>query len=294
MSYAYRDSIKSELSDELINTYAIRPSAGILVRLLYRTSVSPNQVTIASILTGFAAAIVYLQNSPSAFLWAGLLVTCKDILDSADGQLARAKNQFSRSGRFLDSIGDFFVNAALFFAIGRVLFEQSTMSLMYLVALAGFAGTTVRVSYHVYYQARFLHLHEKYGNNRITEDVRSEDVERGGMDLQLQRIFQIIYGWQDRLMLRIDLWCLGKTVRLSDMQRERWYSDVKALRLSGLCGLGTELFLLTVCSVLNRLFLYCFLNIIIMNCILLLSVFYRKIFLSGTLFPDDIKNHADA
>ncbi len=289
MSYAYRNSIKSELSDELINTYAIRPFAGMIVRMLYRTSVSPNQLTMASIAAGFAAAVVYLQNSASAFILAGLLVTCKDILDSADGQLARAKNQFSRSGRFLDSIGDFLVNAALFSAIGKVLFEQSGMSVMYVIASAGFAGTTLRVSYHVYYQTRFLHLHEKYENNRITEDVRLEDVERGGRELQLQRIFQIIYGWQDRLMLRIDLWCL-KGIRHSGKQRERWYTDVKALRLSGLLGLGTELFLLTVCSLFNRLFLYCILNIIMMNGIFLASVFYRKFILSRTLFLDKEKN----
>jgi hypothetical protein len=289
MSYAYRNTIKSELSDELINTYAIRPFAGMIVRMLYRTSVSPNQLTMASIAAGFAAAVVYLQNSASAFILAGLLVTCKDILDSADGQLARAKNQFSRSGRFLDSIGDFLVNAALFSAIGKVLFEQSGMSMMYVIASAGFAGTTLRVSYHVYYQTRFLHLHEKYENNRITEDVRIEDVERGGRELQLQRIFQIIYGWQDRLMLRIDLWCL-KGIRHSGKQRERWYTDVKALRLSGLLGLGTELFLLTVCSLFNRLFLYCILNIIMMNGIFLASVLYRKFILSRTLYLDKEKD----
>ena len=286
MSYAYKNSVKSELSDELINSYVIRPIAGVVVRMMYRTSVSPNQLTMASIFAGFAAAAAYLQNSPSAFMLAGILVTCKDILDSADGQLARAKNLFSRSGRFLDSIGDFLVNAALFFSIGKVLFEQSGRSMMYVIAAAGFAGTTLRVSYHVYYQTRFLHLHEKYGNNRITEDVRKEDVERGGRELQLQRVFQIIYGWQDRLMLRIDLWCIGQVIRQSGLQREEWYSDVKALRLSGLLGLGTELFLLTVCSLLNGLFLYCFLNIIMMNGIFMLSVFYRKLILSGNVFTE--------
>ena len=122
--YSYKKSIKSELADELINTYMLRPMAGVIVSTLYNTSVTPNQVTIASILVGFAAAAIYLLGTPTAILIAGLFVTLKDILDSADGQLARAKQQNSRIGRFLDSIGDFIVDAAVFAAIGWILFQQ--------------------------------------------------------------------------------------------------------------------------------------------------------------------------
>ena len=126
-AYAYRSSLKSDFSDELINTYLLRPIAGLIVRLLYPTPVTPNQVTIASTVAGIVAAFFYLDGTPGAVVAAGLLVTLKDLLDSADGQLARAKGTYSRIGRFLDSIGDFVVDAAVFGAIGALIGKEGKM-----------------------------------------------------------------------------------------------------------------------------------------------------------------------
>ena len=119
--YEYGKSVKSSVSDELINTYVLRPIAGLFVRAIYGTGITPNQVTVASIIAGLAAALVYLNGHSIAVACAGLLVTLKDVLDSVDGQLARAKQEYSRLGRFLDSIGDFVVNLALFASVGWLL-----------------------------------------------------------------------------------------------------------------------------------------------------------------------------
>ncbi len=275
--YSYKKSIKSELADELINTYMLRPMAGVIVSTLYNTSVTPNQVTIASILVGFAAAAIYLLGTPTAILIAGLFVTLKDILDSADGQLARAKQQNSRIGRFLDSIGDFIVDAAVFAAIGWILFQQEHSLWMPVLAMLGLLGISLRVSYHVFYQTNYLHLQNHYTTNRVTEELREEDLQKDQSEIVLQKIFQIIYGWQDRLMLRIDRWCMKH--QLSDEQLRGWYADTTALRLSGLLGFGTELFLLMVCSVFGQLRLYLYLNLFLMNGIWLGCVIYRRMYL---------------
>ena len=281
MPYEYKKSLKSSLSDELINTYLLRPAAGVIVWVLYRTPVTPNQVTIASTIAGLVAAGLYLRDQALATAIAGLCVTLKDVLDSADGQLARAKQQYSRIGRFLDSIGDFVVDLAVFTSIGWVLFSSTGDWSKLLLALLGLAGITLRVSYHVFYQTSFLHLEESYQVNRVTEDVTQEDLAGDPLALRLQQVFQFIYGWQDRLMLRIDGWCrAGRTDRDFLM---RWYSDPTGLRLSGLVGIGTELFLLMVCSVLNELSLYLLLNIFLMSGIVLVSVSYRRWYLRTIL-----------
>ena len=284
--YSYRNSIKSIKSDELINTYLLRPIAGIIVWALYYTPITPNQVTIVSILSGIIAAIFYLKGTASAFVVAGLLVTLKDILDSADGQLARAKQQQSRTGRFLDSIGDFVVDAAVFGSIGWTLYKLNDNWLMLFLALLGLIGISLRVSYHVFYQVHFLHLQKQYQNNRITEEVQKEDLNQGEFELALQRIFQIIYGWQDRLIARIDGWSARGTFQRSPATEQRetsevWYSDILALRISGFLGFGTELFLLMFCSIFNTLELYLYLNLFFMNGILLLCILYRRFFLSA-------------
>jgi F0F1-type ATP synthase assembly protein I len=290
--YSYRKSIKSDISDELINTYLLRPIAGLIVRALYNTSVTPNQVTIVSTIAGLVAAFFYLKGTSEAFIVAGLLVTLKDLLDSADGQLARAKQQYSRVGRFLDSIGDFVVDVAVFSAIGWILYQSSGNWWMLVLAVLGLVGISLRVSYHVFYQVSFLHLQKKSANNRISEEIRKEDLNKGGVELFLQRIFQCIYGWQDRFIERVDRWSYGRNFQRTHGNESRrflkgssrepfqkcqgWYSDIISLRISGLLGFGTELFLLMLCSVLNRLELYLYLNIFLMNGILILCLLYRR------------------
>lgn len=272
--YSYDLSVKSEVSDELINTYVLRPVAGFLVRILYRTPITPNQVTVAAMLIGFVAALFYFAASPISILLAGICVTLKDLLDSADGQLARAKHQYSRSGRFLDSIGDFLVNLSVFTAIGYILTTSQGDFLYAALALLGFCGLTLRVSYHVYYQTSFLHLQQRYAVNRITEEIRDEDLGKDRMTVTLQRIFQVLYGWQDRWMVEIDSWCRGE--RPPGIDDRAWFADRTGLRLSGFLGLGTELFLLTVCSVTNQLVVYLWCNLGLMNGVWLASIWYRR------------------
>jgi phosphatidylglycerophosphate synthase len=275
--YDYQKSLKSDVSDELINTYLLRPIAGRLVKALYDTPITPNQLTIASTVAGLVAAAFYLEATAVSIAMAGLFVTIKDILDSADGQLARAKNHSTRIGRFLDSIGDFIVNVAVFASIGWILFTSTGEVTILVMAFFGLLGITLRVSYHVFYHTSFLHMAEKYEINRLTEEITAHDLQESAPTLRLQRIFGLMYGWQDRLMLRIDRWC--RQGREDGTFLKKWYSDLTGVRISGFLGFGTELFLLTVCSVVNELELYLVLNILLMNTILLTSILYRRVVL---------------
>jgi phosphatidylglycerophosphate synthase len=281
----FRQSLKSDAfyADELVNIYLLRPAAAAVVWILFPTSVTPNQVTVAAIVAGLAAASVYLGGTPAAVALAGLLVTVKDVLDDADGQLARAKQMYSRRGRFLDSIGDFAVDAALFAAVTAVVYRTAPTPATVLLGAASFLGITLRVSYHVYYQASFLHLEERYALNRIVEDVTEEDRRGDPVALRLQQVFVLLYGWQDRLMVRLDRWC--SRGELTREGARRWYGDRAGLRCSGLLGFGTELALLTVCSLFNALPLYLLLNVFLMNGIWAGSVLYRRCVLARRVAP---------
>jgi len=268
-------------ADELINIFLLRPIAAVIVWMLHPTRITPNQVTALAILAGLAAALFYTINTPVAVATAGLLVTVKDILDDADGQLARAKELYSRRGRFLDSIGDFVVDIAVFVAITYVLFQAVPIISTIILGVMSLFGITLRVSYHVFYQVSFLHLEDRYKLNRITEEITDEDRRGDPVALRLQKIFLVIYGWQDRLIYRIDQWCTGE--RFDERLAGLWYSDRLGLRISGLLGFGTELAVLTICSFLNKLYLYLMLNVFLMNSILLVSVLYRRAILAPRL-----------
>jgi phosphatidylglycerophosphate synthase len=279
----FKQTLKSDSrhADEVINIYLLRPLAAVIVWFLYPTRVTPNQVTVAAILAGLLAAGVYLVGTPVAIVCAGLLVTLKDIIDDADGQLARAKHMYSRRGRFLDSIGDFVVDVALFGAITATVYRTTNDSFDIVLGILAFLGITLRVSYHVYYQASYLHLEEKYKLNRIVEEVTDEDRTGDPVALKLQLVFNALYTWQDRLMILIDRWS-GRG-RLNQQNAGLWFGDRVGLRISGLMGFGTELALLTVCSLFNALHFYLYLNVVLMNGVWLAGILYRRMVVAGRI-----------
>lgn len=280
--YSYRKSLKSDLSDEPINNYFLRPLAGLLVKALYMTPVTPNQVTVAATLVGVVSAILYSLNSPFTTLLAGLALTLKDILDSADGQLARAKELYSRAGRFFDSIGDFVVNMLVFAALTSALAASEPLRLTLVLGILGFLGISLRVSYHVFYHTAFLHTRNQYQQNRLTEEIKNKDRAGDRFVLRLQSIYLTLYGWQDGLMMKLDRWCRTE-IPESQGEDERWYGDKLGLRFTGLLGMGTELFVLTMCSLANQLMLYLYLNVFLMNSIWLGSIAYRRFHLAPRL-----------
>ena len=161
----------------------------------------------------------------------------------------------------------------VFAAIGWTLMRLTGHLEFVPLALLGFLGTTLRVSYHVFYQTSFLHLRSAYAVNRVSEGVREEDLREDPWTLRLQRTFQLLYGWQDRLMVRLDLWCR----KGSAMSDERWYGDRIGLRWSGLLGLGTELFLVMAFSLADALGLYLAVNLVCMNALWAGCLVYRKL-----------------
>ena len=117
--YEFRKSLKSVSSYPFIHKYLpidryiIRPPASLLVRAVFNTSVTPNQLTVCSFLFGLAAGIAYLRGTPLSFVLGGFLVMISTVFDCSDGMLARGKNMTSRYGAyldiFLDRIADFVV-----------------------------------------------------------------------------------------------------------------------------------------------------------------------------------------
>lgn len=74
-------------------------------------------MTISFIISGLIA--IYCIVYGHYWLAASFLIF-KSILDAADGELARAKNTPSYTGRYLDSVADILLNALIFIAIWSI------------------------------------------------------------------------------------------------------------------------------------------------------------------------------
>jgi CDP-alcohol phosphatidyltransferase len=114
-----------------------RPLGYLLVRRLAPTRVTADQVTAAALVLGLIAGHLMVYATP-ALNWLGVvLFVASDVLDSADGQLARLRGTSTRAGRILDGIADGlrFINLYVHLAIRLVLMGWGWSG----VALAGAA-----------------------------------------------------------------------------------------------------------------------------------------------------------
>jgi hypothetical protein len=103
--------------EERLDTYLIRPLGYLLVRWLRHTPVTPNMVSIASAMAGIGAAAFYFRGDLTGAAGGLVMLVLSSMLDSADGQLARATGQGSELGRLLDGVCDNVSFVAIYIAI---------------------------------------------------------------------------------------------------------------------------------------------------------------------------------
>jgi len=99
-------AVKGVEVEEWIDLHFFRPVGMQLARRLERTSVSADQVTVASLVVGVIAGHMFLYADRGLNIAGLALFIVSDILDSSDGQLARMRGNSTRMGRMLDGISD--------------------------------------------------------------------------------------------------------------------------------------------------------------------------------------------
>jgi CDP-diacylglycerol--glycerol-3-phosphate 3-phosphatidyltransferase len=104
----------SPMFSKRYNDLARQIAGDFVGKTLARTGISADLLTIISPILTLAA--VWLLGTGS-FFYAGLLIAFASSFDVLDGALARAKNQVSRFGAFMDSTFDRYSEVFIFFGL---------------------------------------------------------------------------------------------------------------------------------------------------------------------------------
>jgi phosphatidylglycerophosphate synthase len=158
--FDYRRAVGPKRDDRYIlkslalNRVFNRPAAGLLVRVLYRTKVTPNQVTLASFLMALAGAAFLALGRPWSFAVGGLLAELSSIVDCADGMLARARGQCTEFGAsldlLLDRVAEFFLLCGSVWGWYAATGRRDLLALGLLATAAFFLLTTLFYLYKSY------------------------------------------------------------------------------------------------------------------------------------------------
>ena len=128
---------------------------------LIPTPVTPNQISLISVLAGAAAgaSFVWLPRVPGALLGLACLFVWH-VLDGADGDLARRTGRASASGELIDGLCDHASQILVYIALGLVL-HRTLGSWAYAIAFAAALSHTIQAN--AYETGRKTYRHWVYG-----------------------------------------------------------------------------------------------------------------------------------
>ena len=124
-----------------------------VTKLLLKTKITPNQITIFSILAGMIGVILIFLNTVPTTIIGLILIYLWLFLDKVDGEIARYKKLQSIQGIYLDQIAHMLIVPIFFFATGYLAYlETSSISTLFLGFTAALFPLLVRFEYKLPYQ----------------------------------------------------------------------------------------------------------------------------------------------
>jgi phosphatidylglycerophosphate synthase len=166
-------ALKGEAVEEWIDLRFFRPLGIRIARALQPSRVTPDQVTLWSLAVGLVASHLFVYTSPWINALGFGLVIVADLLDSADGQLARLRGTASRSGRIMDGFADNLRWMTLYIHLAiRLLLEGWGWSAVALAAFAG-AGHSIHSAVVDFVHGAFLEIGAGKGRVELPEDFEN-------------------------------------------------------------------------------------------------------------------------
>jgi phosphatidylglycerophosphate synthase len=129
--------------DGVVSRYLNRPLSRPIAGALARTPVTPNQVTVFTLLLAAAAAAMVAAGWHIA---GGIAIQAVSVVDGVDGDLARRTGRQSRFGGVLDAVTDRYADALMLGGMAIYAYRFEDWSRPGVVALLALAGALL-VSY---------------------------------------------------------------------------------------------------------------------------------------------------
>ncbi len=278
--------LKSREVEDPVNLYVHRPLAYGFVRLVHRTAITPNQVTLLAMLVGLVAGAMWVWGTPAAMVAGGVLLWASAILDGADGILARAKNMQSEFGRALDGSADMIVAIATVFPGFYHLWakEQDPLELLLMVPAIGL--TVLHIYLYDYYKESYLLMTRLDRRNEVM-DV--DEVEQRLAKLERDRA-PLVWRWAVKNLL--DLSRGQRTVvRLTNPAASRdgyryvrneetariWREhNTGPMRLWAFVSLCPHTYIMAICGMADRLDVYLWLRLVLMNAVFVVVLLWQR------------------
>lgn len=271
----YKKSLKDIAIEEPIDLVLFRPLAFLIVKLIYPLPITPNQISLAAILTGIAAGVFFAFGDRQGFLIGGLLYALTHVLDCCDGMVARLKKNGTAIGRIVDGWSDYITSVAVY--VGMLVgLELSPISLPvdspWLLMVPAGLSLAVHCMMVDYYRREFL-AHALGKANSIQQDL--EDYSELYLELKqqkgkyLEKLLISFYIGYTKIQLK------ENGSKRSYPQEDYYRANKPLLMLWHWIGPATHIFILVLSAVLYEPMVFFFYVIILGNIWMLVLQFFQ-------------------
>jgi hypothetical protein len=269
----YTGSLKAVEMEEALDLVVYRPLAFLLTKLVYPTPITPNQISVVSLVFGLLAGYFFwLGNPSSGVLAAGAYFLC-NVLDCADGQLARLRGKPSPFGYIVDGSIDYLASVAVFVGMSHGLVLQRPTEQNWWVI-----GTIAGVCYA--WQCAILDRKRHEWAFHVYDRRRDTEAEIAFFKEHLERYRRDGNHHFDRLLIWIYFTYMGIWTRLTPKEAANgaganarlppdsspWAEyNRPVLRMALLMGPTTQMTLIMLAGITNRADLYLYGTLLVGN-----------------------------
>ncbi|MCX6159642.1 MAG: CDP-alcohol phosphatidyltransferase family protein [Ignavibacteriota bacterium] len=267
----YKSSLKGYDVEELLDIFFYRPMSFLFVKLIYSTDITPNQISIVSMLFGILTGVMFGFGTHQFFVFGAIALLISNVLDCADGQLARLKKNGTGIGRIIDGFIDYITGLSIYVGIGIGL-SIATGDYLYvwvITAIGGFSRVLQNMMFDNFRNRYLANVYDK-GSNL---DKEIEEYSR------LKRIIDKTKGrYVEKFLVNIYIKYASVQNKTAKDEKMNVSSEVyknkniMLLRAWSWIGSTTHLTAVMIACVLNRVDLYLWVTFTLGN--LLLISFY--------------------
>lgn len=257
MARDFKKSLKHSIFDEIFTLYVFRPIAFIFLKMFYKIPITPNQISLLSILVGIVAGVFFSFGTYFWFVIGGVCFGIATVLDCLDGMIARLKNMGTYIGRIIDGISDYIASVAIHigFALGIVNNPQLNFPINPWILMALAAVFNIMHSIMVdYYKSEFMYYALGKGFSREEEKQRFREELKKMKNQKLKLLDKIIvYTYLGYTHLQTS----SSVITKNKYDRETYYKKNRVLiQFWFLIGPNMHIVLMMIAAFLYRPMIY--------------------------------------
>lgn len=299
----YKSSLKAVEVEEVFDLILYRPLAFLFVKATYSVNITPDMVSVAALTIGSTAGVMFGFGDMTFLLIGACLYFTSNVLDCADGQIARLKKNGTKVGRIVDGFVDYIVSIFVFIGIGIGLTRQfnyhevslwgnsflewNPVTYIWVVSIFGALSSAAQAFYFDFYRNKFLEV--VYGKaSNIIEEIGEYEQEKKrliddkGRSHFFERFLITIYLKYSSLQLKIQKEHEENHSEKKPNPKLYYAKNRLLLRLWSYVGSTTHITLCVVCALLGNMEAFLIICILPLNLLMLALFLVQKKVNNGT------------